>query len=149
MPVQWNIRCSVCLRFSLILFFHVRLRIFIWFLFSSFSEIYTNFPFCALLRIVVCHAHFIFLILVILIILYFAMRKNCEATLGTVFSILLPVSLSSFKYFPQPVTSPPCAIIYHFTVFCFRTLLNNTLGIVSISLVSTQFSNTLLSHYVS
>jgi hypothetical protein len=77
--------------------------------------------------------------LVILIILYFAMRKNYEATLATIFSNLLPVSLPSFKHFPQPVTSSPCAIIYHFTVFCFRTLLNNRLGIVSISLFSIQF----------
>jgi hypothetical protein len=129
----------VCLRFSLILFFHVQIRILIGFLSSSFSEIYTNFSFCVHLRIVACHAHFIFSILVILMILYFEMCNNYEATLGTIFSILLPVSLPSFKYFPQPVTSSPCAIIYHFTVFCFRTLLNKTLGIVSVSLVSTQF----------
>ena len=139
MPVQWNLHYSVCLRFSLILFFHVQLRILIWFLYSSFSEIYTNFPFCAHFRIVACHAHLIFSILVILMILYFAMRNNYETTFGTIFSMLLPVSLPSFKYFRQPVTISPCAIIHHITVFCFRTLLNKTLGIASISVVSTQF----------
>ena len=55
----------------------------------------------------------------------FCKCKNYEANLGTIFSILLPVSPPSFKYFFQPVTSSPCTITYHFTVICIRILLTH------------------------
>jgi hypothetical protein len=110
MPVQWNLSYFMCLIF-LILFFHVRLLLLIDF-FLLVSQKYIRIShFAPHPPNVACYPHSIFSILFIQIIFYFLNRKIYEAIVGIIYSILLPVSQSSFKSFSQPVTSSPCDVI--------------------------------------
>jgi hypothetical protein len=120
-PVQCNISISVFRIFS-ILYFHVRLRPLIDFFPPVYQKYTRTSHFAPPLRKVSCHAHFIFSILVILILSYLVKRKHYKTTLDTIFSILLPVPPSYFKYFFQRLTSSPCAVI----IPLLSILLSNT-----------------------